>query len=507
MACKYIFNNIIYSSKEEFIKEVLEKDFLNQPKTLRVQELQQPDFLKFIRKDKDYLKSQGLTDKEVNFLNLLFGDTEKWVGFFIKSLIQNAAKDGYSKIWLPSGNTSAKVEGHTTLEEFKKQKEDRIKELEKQIINKINYLNEENNINHSIYEVDSVNWENKTINFKNNLNGVIKKAGLNAYYVYDTKIKGKSIFYLKSFSKDYTQETIKEGLQKTIDSKNENKKTITDTLNNEISVLQKEINQLKQELERVETEGFGALKPIYNFYENTVTNILNKTYGKENVKQITDEYGNTWNEITLTPKMSETIRLNAPKGKIEYVGDLAIEEKIAEEAYNSKDEKVPTTLIGKFIQSIRNMLRNLYKEKDNISRLIRDLNQGRFKEKFGEIPSVSLENEELSYFDEVGDYKVKYQQNNKEGIIASEKTIRDLAARISDRIGIPYKIESDRTKQYKGKIENGTAYINLAYATLDTVPHEVLAHPIIRALRNKSKKSIDSEIDKMIEMGIIKKQC
>jgi hypothetical protein len=43
------------------------------------------------------------------------------------------------------------------------------------------------------------------------------------------------------------------------------------------------------------------------------------------------------------------------------------------------------------------------------------------------------------------------------GIIASEKTIRDLAARISDRIGIPVRFESDRTKEYKGKIENGTA--------------------------------------------------
>jgi len=37
------------------------------------------------------------------------------------------------------------------------------------------------------------------------------------------------------------------------------------------------------------------------FYENTVTNILNKTYGKENVKVITDEYGNTWNEVKINP--------------------------------------------------------------------------------------------------------------------------------------------------------------------------------------------------------------
>lgn len=49
-------------------------------------------------------------------------------------------------------------------------------------------------------------------------------------------------------------------------------------------------------------QGLEKLKPIEAFYENKVTNILNKTYGKENVNQITDEYGNTWNEITLEEK-------------------------------------------------------------------------------------------------------------------------------------------------------------------------------------------------------------
>src|SRR5690606_4570279 len=59
-----------------------------------------------------------------------------------------------------------------------------------------------------------------------------------------------------------------------------------------------EISQLKQELERVEgPEGFGALKPIYNFYENTVANILKKQ--GYNPVEITDEYGNTWNEVTI----------------------------------------------------------------------------------------------------------------------------------------------------------------------------------------------------------------
>lgn len=85
----------------------------------------------------------------------------------------------------------------------------------------------------------------------------------------------------------------------------------------------------------------------------------------------------------------------------------------------------------------------------------------------------------------VNNNTIQFQNQSLEGIIASEKTIRDLAARMSDRIGMSIKIESDRTKEYKGKIENNVAYINLAYATLDTPIHEILGHPIIRAIKNK----------------------
>jgi len=60
-----------------------------------------------------------------------------------------------------------------------------------------------------------------------------------------------------------------------------------------------------------------------------------------------------------------------------------------------------------------------------------------------------------------------------------------LAAKIADRIGMTVKFESDRSKEYKGKIENNVAYVNLAYATLDTPIHEILGHPIIRAIKNK----------------------
>ena len=77
------------------------------------------------------------------------------------------------------------------------------------------------------------------------------------------------------------------------------------------------------------------------------------------------------------------------------------------------------------------------------------------------------------------------QSISNEGIIASEKTIRDLSAKIADRIGMKVVFESDRSKDYKGKIENNVAYVNLAYATLDTPIHEILGHPIIRAIKNR----------------------
>ena len=325
MACKYIYNNVEYKDNQTFIEEFVKPNFINQPKTLRLQELQQPDFLKFIRKDKNYLKSQGLTNEEVDFLNLLFAGDEKWVTFFIKSVIQDAAKKGYEKVLFPKGDTAAKIEGHQTLEEFKRQKENRIKKLEteKSIINKP-------------YKIGD--YFDKTVN---NL-PENERIG---------------------FNKIETQE----------EADIVNKEIIFDKINN----IDNEINQLKQELERIEKEGFGALRPIYKFYEETVGNILKKQF-KDQIQEVTDEYGNQWLELKITPEQAtEAIKFQSPK--LEYSGDLAIEEKIAKLAEISKDEKIPTNKLEEFIQWVKNLLRSLYKERDKIDKLIRDLNQGKFK--------------------------------------------------------------------------------------------------------------------------------
>jgi|GEM_PF-5378273 len=161
------------------------------------------------------------TSQEDAFIKLI---AKQWETLMIRSIIQDSAKKGYEKVLFPTGDTASKVEGHETLEEFKKQIEDEIKKLEEEL--------------------------------------------------QDTFIKDGKI----------------------TDSLNRNKGSDANFENFKIT-LNNKINQLKAELERVEREGFGALKPIWNFYENTVANILKKQ--GYNPVEITDEYGNTWYEVTI----------------------------------------------------------------------------------------------------------------------------------------------------------------------------------------------------------------
>lgn len=187
--------------------------------------------------------------KENQFLQLLNKDNN-WVTFFVKSIVQDSAKKGYEKVLFPTGNTASKVEGHSTLEEFKKQKEDRIKELEQKI----------------------------------------------------------ETFHAKKYEEVYKEGNKRPGSYPAVGyTKEEAKELYEKVYNNEIGKTINEINQLKQELERVETEGFGALKPIYNFYENTVTNVLKKQGYSPVV--ITDEHGNTWNEVTVDSNKNYTVDL------------------------------------------------------------------------------------------------------------------------------------------------------------------------------------------------------
>ena len=249
------------------------------------------------------LKEPLLDEKGNQFLQLLNKDNN-WVNFFIKSIIQDSAKKGYEKVLFPTGNTASKVEGHTTLEEFKKQKEDRIKELEKE--------NQE--------------LKNKKLDLK------VEKA-------------------YASLFEPITQEQFDKTNKNQIESNNN------------------EINQLKEELKRVEgPEGFGALRPIYNFYENTVFNVLKKQGYKPVL--ITDEYGNTWYEVTIEENrdlapiafMKETADMFAEIPEIE-IDIQSLNNQRAKEAANALANKIATALNVSFRNITAEEAKNILKDR------------------------------------------------------------------------------------------------------------------------------------------------
>lgn len=194
---------------------------------------------------KDWGKEIPSNEQQNQFLQLLNKDNN-WVTFFVKSIIQDSAKKGYEKVLFPKGNTASKIEGHSTLEEFKKQKEDRITTIQKEIDRDIEAQ---------------------------------KRANKASIENQERMVRESDKEWQKQIHRDKIKDLQKEEFL---------------PLQNKV----KEINQLKQELERVEKEGFAALRPIYKFYEETVGNILKKLY-KNLLEEITDEYGNSWYSIKV----------------------------------------------------------------------------------------------------------------------------------------------------------------------------------------------------------------
>ena len=222
--------------------------------------------------------------KENTFLQLLNKDNN-WITFFVKAIIQDSRRKGYEKVLFPKGDTASKVEGHTTLEEFKKQKEDRLHYITK--------------------EIDSAT-----------------KDRFIAVEMYDWSPTGSDkLFSNKKDAEDYAKANYNQ--YQITDLKPNSDKYVTD--------LTIEKDRLKQELERVEKEGFAALRPIYKFYEETVGNILKKNYNT--IKEVKDEYGNSWYEVDLAKHKEDNIKLRALENKAytKLTNDEKLEEIIAEE--------------------------------------------------------------------------------------------------------------------------------------------------------------------------------
>ena len=245
--------NNIEINKDEYIK--IANSFRVKPiktKTCRVLEVQSDLFQKG-RDNTQLTKETGLETidyddgrslpspiygniKGNSFLQLLNKDNN-WVTFFIKSIIQDSAKKGYEKVLFPKGETAAKVEGHQTIADEIIRINDTIQEIKDAIENPEPYYTADVDLNDYGEEV------------------------VYEFYAYG------------SFIHTDKEEFIK--------------------------LLEKELIKEEEQKQNLKSQGIEKLKPIEAFYEIKIGNVLEKIFGKENVKTIKDEYGNEWREINI----------------------------------------------------------------------------------------------------------------------------------------------------------------------------------------------------------------
>jgi len=307
----------------------------------------------------DYLGTIQRNENKNNFLQLL-NKEGNWINFFIKTIVQDSAKKGYEKVLFPTGDTASKVEGHETIEDFKKQKEDRIKELERD------------------------KWE-----------------------VYFKDIESEEA-WTETYSTKEQAESAKNAADASI-------QIIVGKKDNS-----NEISQLKEELKRVESEGFAALKPIYDFYENRVKNTLNKIYGKDNIVRIKDEYGNEWNQVNIDQKRD--------LGEIYY------------RLVNPEDNLQEQSKIINSIQDINSKVikeNNIYKINDNVIKysFASENNKDEFISEYSEKGKNDINNILNLYIDKDGSLRDQFlEKTNDSQLAASQKFYDTLDKNIKERL-------------------------------------------------------------------------
>ena len=119
--------------------------------------------------------------------------------------------------------------------------------------------------------------------------------------------------------------------------------------------LQKRIDGFEQEKANLKSQGIEKLKPIEAFYEIKVGNILEKQFGKDNVKTITDEYGNQWREITINQArdLSEVLLQRNEANQI--IGQANIKAlSVLIDAANQKQDTLPHEYAHHYIAWYRN---------------------------------------------------------------------------------------------------------------------------------------------------------
>lgn len=258
------------------------------------------------------LKEPNFNKAGNEFLQLLNKDNN-WVTFFIKSIIQDSAKKGYEKVVFPTGSTAYKIEsGGSTIEDFIKNKKNRIKKLEKDL----ETLPKTENGKYVLYNID-------------------EEDGSDMSEVFDT-LKEAEEYQQRNSGWTFGDEKVGQT--------GRGKKIL-------------EIEQLKKEIDNAEA-GVSGLAATAKFYQENVANVLRKQ--GYNPKVITDEYGNTWNEITIESQRD--------KENIYFQTESAVKNEEGQEPKQAS--KQLDSAIANFLSKIGVSLVHVYAIRDSEGNLI-----------------------------------------------------------------------------------------------------------------------------------------
>ena len=295
------------------------------------------------------------------FLQLLNKDNN-WVTFFIKSIIQDSAKKGYEKVLFPKGETAAKVEGHQTIADEIEDLNRKIELVKNRKIPEIGTL------------IDNPNYDPYFYN---------GELDPELYYIKDNKYYWHDIdagHFGEDTEKEITKEVYEKGISGKLvptDERTKERIPLTNELKiKALDVQKQDIEYFEKQKSELKSQGIEKLKPIEAFYEIKVTNVLKKNY---QVKEITDEFGNSWNEIDLTKEKITKVQ------NVLNVSKLASSQIYLREAI-TKEDVIPS-------KSVEDSMKEVLSESE-VKTTVSDLNQ---LDRLSEIKQRALKALEFKY--------------------------------------------------------------------------------------------------------------
>lgn len=240
------------------------------------------------------------------------------------------------------------------------------------------------------------------------------------------------------------------------------------------------ISKVKDEIGRsmpkqISTSQLISLKATVSAVNNRNYRNGNPTvYSLYNVQQVGQSDLNTWGLKKSQGTLNVEEKLERAKNRVVDQSQSAVPVSVLEEMIDRNDHILPLEELSPEDQALIEEARNIQK--------------------------ADAERLGIDYDDQY-----LFQLTSDAGIKAEENTIRDVATKLTDRIGIKALIINDPLEEYKGRLDYSNneriAIINLAYATLDTPIHEIVGHPIISEIA-KSNDPLYQNLLQELKTGV-----